>query len=155
MPSNWSVARDKIKELLIKRSIEAEVEIQNQKPKAERSLFTLKPEDETIRIYEIVRDRLLQIIKDHLSTAWSMICIWSIGTEISNAEPALVAFVDQGTVKDWSTFTVKLKGIINAAIPPKSSLTIEVEFLIGGTGLLNWTRSMTKECTKRRTGMMG
>ncbi|MCJ1347411.1 hypothetical protein MMC31_005636 [Peltigera leucophlebia] len=108
MPSNWSVTRDQIKEILKNRSIEAEVEIQNRKPKAKRSLLTLKPEDKTIRIYEIVRDKLLQIIEEHLSTAWGMIYI-AIGTEKSNAEPALLVFVDQGTVKDWSTLTIKLK----------------------------------------------
>lgn len=136
MPPNWSVARDQIKELLKTRSIEAEVEILSKKPKSERSLFALKP-DEAIRAYEIIRDRLLEIIEDNLSTAWSMICVWSIGIDTLSAEPALVVFVDPGTVKDWNTLVVNLKGIINAAIPPKSSLVIDVEFLPGGTGLLN------------------
>lgn len=68
-PRNRSVARDQIKELLKDRSIEADVEILNQKQKFERSLFALKPEDEVVRIYEKVRDRLLDIIEDHLSTA--------------------------------------------------------------------------------------
>ena len=69
MPPNWSVARDLIKELLKNRSIEAEIEILSKKTKSERSLFALKPEDEAVRIYESVRDRLLEIIEDHLSTA--------------------------------------------------------------------------------------
>ena len=47
-----------------------------------------------------------------------------------------MVFVDPGTVRDWSTLIDKLKSIINAAIPPKSSLTIDVEFFPGGTGLL-------------------
>lgn len=132
-----SVARDQIKELLKTQSIEAEVEILSKKPKSERSLFALKPEEEAVRIYESVRDRLLEIVEDNLPTAWSMICVWSIGIDISNAGPAFVVFVDPGTVKDWSTLIFDLKRIINAAIPPKSSLIIDVEALPGGTGFLN------------------
>lgn len=122
MPPNWSFARDQIKELLKNRSIEADIEILSKKPKSERSLFALKPEDEAVRIYESVRGRLLEIIEDHLSTTWSIICVWSIGIDISKAKPASVVFVDPGTVKNWSKLIVNLKGIINATTPLKSMM---------------------------------
>lgn len=66
-----------------------------------------------------------------------MLCVWSIGIDMLNAEPASLVFVDPGTVKDWNTLVVNLKGIIDAAIPTKTSLIIDVEFVTGGTGLLN------------------
>lgn len=144
-PRNWSLARVQVKSLLTSREIGVDVEILSQKGKLERCLFALQPEDEVVGIYNKVRHRLLEIVQEHLPTSWRMLCIWSIGSQKDKAEPAVVIFVDPGTIKDWNTLMVNLKSIINMAIPPKSSVAIEVEFLPGGTGFLEYESSDDEE----------
>ncbi len=77
------------------------VEIQDRNRYFQPSLFPLSPGDSAVKSYEAVRKVLIEIIRKELPHSWSMMSIFKVGRDSTQAMPMIVVMVQPLAKQNW------------------------------------------------------
>lgn len=129
LPRRFGDAKDKIRDLLIDRSADhnIHVEIAHSTLTFQPSLFPIKPDDESVKQYECVKEDLITVLNTSLGKSWRLLCLCLVGNTEEKARRTIVVMVDPLTSHDWSNLAQEMSRLLQS----EKDIPIFIEFLPG------------------------